>query len=76
LATPGDFDSATEIEHGMGIGIWRPSSGIMERLAKISIFAPDRGVTHHRVGTLALHEKENLVIPAKEDAALCEVLQS
>jgi hypothetical protein len=76
LATPGDFDSATEIEHGMGTGIWRPGSGVMVHLPKIFIFAPDGGVTHHRVGKLALDEKENLVIPAKEDAALCEALQS
>jgi hypothetical protein len=76
LATPGDFDSATEIEHGMDFRIWRPGSGVMVHLAGIFVFTPDGGITHHGAGELAIDEEGNLVIPAKEDAALCEALQS
>jgi hypothetical protein len=74
LATPGDFDSATTIERGLDTRMWRPGSGVMLRLAGIFVFAPD-GVTHHGAGEFALDEDENLVIPAKEDAALCEALR-
>jgi hypothetical protein len=74
LATPGDFDSATTIEHGLDSRMWRPGSGVMLQLAGIFIFAPE-GVTHHGAGEFALDDEENLVIPPKEDAALCEVLQ-
>jgi hypothetical protein len=76
LATPGDFDSATQIEHGMDFRIWRPGSGVMVHLAGIFVFTPDGGITHHGAGELAIDEEGNLVIPAKEDAALCEALQS
>jgi len=64
----------TEIEHGMDFRIWRPDSGVMVHLAGIFVFAPD-GITHHGAGEFALDEEDNLVIPAKEDAALCEALQ-
>jgi hypothetical protein len=74
LATPGDFDSATTIEHGLDSRMWRPGSGVMLQLAGTFIFAPE-GVTHHGAGEFALDEDENLVIPAKEDAALCEALR-
>ena len=74
FATPGDFDSVTEIEHGMDFRIWRPDSGVMVHLAGIFVFAPD-GITHHGAGEFALDEEDNLVIPAKADAALCEALQ-
>src|SRR5215218_10358448 len=47
LATPGDFDSATTIEHGMDFRLWRPGSGVMVHLAGIFVFAPDGSVTHH-----------------------------
>src|SRR5215203_6834864 len=50
LATPGDFDSATEIERGMDTRIWRPGSGVMVHLAGIFIFAPDGSATHHGAG--------------------------
>jgi len=76
LATPGDFDSATQIEHGMDFRIWRPGSGVMVHLAGIFVFTPDGGITHHGAGEVAIDEEGNLVIPAKEDAALCEALQS
>jgi hypothetical protein len=75
LATPGDFDSATTIERGLDTRMWRPGSGVMLRLAGIFVFAPDGDVTHHGAGEFALDEDENLVIPAKEDAALCEALR-
>jgi hypothetical protein len=75
LATPGDFDSATEIEHGMDFRIWQPGYGVMVHLAGIFVYTPDGSVTHHGVGELAIDEEGNLVIPAKEDAALCEALQ-
>src|SRR5215217_7856259 len=75
FAVPGDFDSATEIEHGMDFRIWRPGSGVMMHLAGIFVFAPDGGVTHHGAGELAIDEDGNLVIPPKDDAALCEALQ-
>jgi hypothetical protein len=74
LATPGDFDSATTIERGLDTRMWRPGSGVMLRLAGIFVFAPE-DVTHHGAGEFALDEDENLVIPAKEDAALCEALR-
>lgn len=73
LATPGDFDSATEIEHGMDTRIWRPGSGVMLHLAGIFVFAPE-GITHHGAGEFAIDEEDNLIIPAKEDAALCAAL--
>ena len=73
-AVPGDEDSATEIEHGLDFRIWRPGSGVMVRLAGIFMFAPDGGVTHHGAGEFAIDEEDNLVIPAKTDAALCEAL--
>jgi hypothetical protein len=75
LATPGDFDSATEIEHGMDFRLWRPGSGVLVHLAGIFVFTPDGGITHHGAGELAIDEEGNLVIPAQEDAALCEALQ-
>lgn len=75
LAVPGEFDSATTIEHGLDSRWWRPGSGVMLRLAGIFVFAPE-GVTHHGAGEFAEDEEGNLVIPAKEDAALCEALQS
>ena len=75
LATPGDFDSATTVERGLDTRIWRPGSGVMLRLAGIFVFAPDGSVTHHGAGELAEDKDENLVIPAKEDAALCEALR-
>jgi hypothetical protein len=75
LATPGDFDSATTIERGLDIRFWRPGSGVMLRLAGIFVFAPDGGVTHHGAGEFALDDDENLVIPEKADAKLCEALQ-
>ncbi len=74
FAIPGDFDSVTEIEHGLDTRMWLPGSGVMLRLAGIFIFSPD-GVTHHGAGEFALDEEGNLVIPAKQDAALCEALQ-
>ena|SRR5215203_1257074 len=74
LAVPGDFDSATTIEHGLDTRMWRPGSGVMLQLAGIFIFAPE-GVTHHGAGELAEDEEGNLVIPEKEDAALCEALR-
>ena len=74
LATPGDFDSATEIEHGMDFRIWQPGYGVMVHLAGIFVFAPE-GVTHHGAGEFAIDEEDNLVIPPKADAALCEALQ-
>jgi hypothetical protein len=64
LATPGDFDSATTVEHGLDTRIWRPGSGVMVRLAGIFIFPPDGEVTHHGAGEFAF-----------DDAALCEALQ-
>jgi hypothetical protein len=64
----------TEIEHGMDFRIWRPGSGVMVHLAGIFVFAPE-GITHHGVGELVLDEDENLVIPPKADAAMCEALQ-
>ena len=76
LATPGDFDSATEIEHGMDFRIWQPGYGVMVHLAGIFVFAPDGSVTHHGAGEFALDEDDNLVIPPKADTALCEALQS
>jgi hypothetical protein len=72
-AVPGDEGSATEIEHGLDTRMWRPGSGVMLRLAGIFMFAPE-GITHHGAGEFALDEDENLVIPPKEDAALCEAL--
>lgn len=75
LAVPGDFDSATEVEHGLDIRMWRPGSGVMLRLAGIFVFAPDGSYTHHGAGEFALDDEGNLGIPAKADAALCEVLQ-
>jgi len=74
FAIPGDFDSVTEIEHGLDTRMWLPGSGVMLRLAGIFIFARE-GITHHGAGELAEDEDENLIIPAKEDAALCEALQ-
>jgi hypothetical protein len=74
LAIPGDFDSATEIEHGMDFRLWRPGSGVMVHLAGIFVFAPDGSVTHHGAGEFAIDEDENLVIPAKNDAELCAAL--
>jgi hypothetical protein len=74
LATPGDFDSATTIEHGLDSRMWRPGSGVMLQLAGIFIFAPE-GVTHRGAGEFALDEEGNLIIPPKADAALCEALQ-
>jgi hypothetical protein len=75
FAVPGDFDSATEIEHGLDFRMWRPGSGVMLRLAGIFVFAPDDSVTHHGAGELAIDEEGNLIIPPKADAALCEALQ-
>jgi len=75
MATPGDFDSATEIEHGMDFRIWRPGSGVMVHLAGTLIFSPDGSATHHGAGEFAIDEDGNLIIPAKADAALCEALQ-
>jgi hypothetical protein len=43
-------------------------------LAGIFVFAPDGSVTHHGAGEFAIDEEDNLVIPAKEDAALCAAL--
>jgi hypothetical protein len=74
FAIPGDFDSVTEIEHGLDTRMWLPGSGVMLRLAGIFIFAPE-GITHHGAGEFALDEDDNLIIPAKADAALCEALQ-
>jgi hypothetical protein len=74
LATPGDFDSATTIERGLDTRMWRPGSGVMLRLAGIFVFSPE-GVTHHGAGEFAEDDEGNLVIPAKEDAALCEALR-
>ena len=74
MATPGDFDSATTIEHGLDSRMWRPGSGVMLQLAGIFIFAPE-GITHHGAGEFVLDEEDNLVIPAEQDAALCEALQ-
>jgi hypothetical protein len=74
LAIPGDFDSATTIEHGLDSRWWRPGSGVMLRLAGIFVFSPE-GVTHHGAGEFALDDEGNLVIPEKADAALCEALQ-
>jgi hypothetical protein len=76
LATPGDFDSATTVERGMDFRLWRPGSGVMVHLAGIFVFAPDGSVTHHGAGEFAIDEDGALIIPAKEDAALCEALQS
>jgi hypothetical protein len=75
LATPGDFDSATTIEHGLDTRMWRPGSGVMLHLAGIFTFAPDGSYTHRGAGEFALDEEGNLIIPPKEDAALCEALQ-
>jgi len=75
FAIPGDFDSATQIEHGMDFRIWRPGSGVLVHLAGIFVFTPDGGITHHGAGELVLDEEGNLDIPAKADAALCEALQ-
>ena len=75
FAVPGDFDSATEIEHGMDFRIWRPGSGVMVHLAGTLIFSPDGSATHHGAGEFAIDEDGNLIIPAKADAALCEALQ-
>ena len=75
LATPGDFDSATEIEHGMDFRIWQPGYGVMVHLAGIFVYTPDGSVTHHGAGEFAIDEEDNLVIPPKADAALCEALQ-
>jgi hypothetical protein len=74
LATPGEFDSATTIERGLDTRMWRPGSGVMLRLAGIFIFAPE-DITHRGAGEFALDEEGNLIIPAEEDAALCEALQ-
>jgi len=74
LATPGDFDSATTIEHGLDFRMWRPGSGVMLRLAGTLVFAPDGSVTHHGAGEFAIDEEDNLVIPASADAALCAAL--
>jgi hypothetical protein len=76
LAVPGDFDSATEIEHGLDTRMWRPGSGVMLRLAGIFVFAPDGSYTHHGSGEFALDEDQNLIVPAKADAKLCEALRS
>jgi hypothetical protein len=76
LATPGDFDSATTIEHGQDTRMWLPGSGVMLHLAGIFTFAPDGSYTHRGAGEFALDEEEgNLIIPPEEDAALCEALQ-
>src|SRR5215212_2332870 len=75
LATPGDFDSATTIEHGLDTTMWRPGSGVLLHLAGIFTFAPDGSYTHRGAGEFALDEEGNLIIPPKEDAALCEALQ-
>ena len=75
LPTPGDFDSATETEHGMDFRLWRSGSGVTVHLAGIFVFPPDASVTHHGAGEFAIDEDENLIILAKEDAALCEALQ-
>jgi len=74
FADPGDFDSATETEHGMDFRLWQPGYGVMMHLAGIFVFTPE-GFTHHGVGELAVDEDFNLIIPAKADAALCEALQ-
>lgn len=74
FAIPGDFDSVTEIEHGVDTRAWLPGSGVLLHLAGIFIFAPD-GITHHGAGEFVLDDEGNLVIPAKTDAALCEALQ-
>jgi hypothetical protein len=39
-------------------------------------FPPDGTITHHGVGKLVLDEDQNLIIPPKADAKLCEALQS
>ena len=57
FAVPGDFDSATEIEHGMDFRLWRPGYGVMVHLAGIFVFTPDGGITHHGVGELATDEE-------------------
>jgi len=76
LATPGDFDSATTVERGMDFRIWRPGSGVMVHLAGLFVFTPDGSATHHGAGEFAIDDDGILVIPPKEDAALCEALQT
>ena len=49
--------------------------GLVALAALPVVFASDGSYAHHGTGELALDEDENLIIPAKEDAALCEALQ-
>ena len=44
-------------------------------LAGIFVFPPDGTITHHGVGELVLDEDQNLIIPPKVDAKLCEAFQ-
>ena len=48
----------------------------MVHLAGIFVFTPDGSATHHGAGEFAIDDDGILVIPPKEDAALCEALQT
>ena len=48
----------------------------MVHLAGIFVFPPDGTITHHGVGELVLDEDQNLIIPPKAVANLCEALKS
>jgi len=60
----------------MDFRLWHPGSGVMVHLARIFVFPPGGTITHHGVGELVLDEDQNLIIPPKADAKLCEALQS